>query len=108
MIRLASDRHHIQNAYVFGGGSSHHGSVVMNPTSIHEEVGSIPGLAQWVKNPKVLWLWDRPVVAALIRPLAWELPCARGVALKQPKHKQNKTKNIHFSPHKAFGRTSLG
>ena len=25
-------------------GSSHHGSAVTNPTSIHEDAGSIPGL----------------------------------------------------------------
>ena len=30
--------------------SSHCGSVVMNPTSILEDVGSIPGLTQWVKD----------------------------------------------------------
>ena len=32
-----------------------------------------------------LWLWDRLAAAALIRPLAWELPYAVVVALKTNK-----------------------
>ena len=35
-------------------GSSPCGLVVMNPTSIYEETGSTPALAQWVKDPVLL------------------------------------------------------
>ena len=39
-------------------------------------------------EPALLWLWCRLVAATLIRPLAWELPYASGVALKRQKKKK--------------------
>ena len=74
------------------GGSSHCRSVVTNPTSIHEDVDSIPGLAQQVKDLVLLWLWHSPAATVPIRPLVWELPQATGAALKGPKKDQKKKK----------------
>ena len=58
--------------------SSHHGLLIMNPTSIHEDVGSIPSLAQWVKvlalPGAVVWVAD---VAQILRccdcGIGWQL-----------------------------------
>ena len=67
---------------------------IKNPTSIHEGVGSIPGLVQWIKGSGVATSCGvghrrisdplrRPAAMVLIPPLAWEPSYAMGVALKR-------------------------
>ena len=53
-------------------------------------MGSIPGLARWVKDPALLWLWHRPAAVAPTEPLAWEPPYAVGAALTSQKKKKER------------------
>ena len=70
--------------------SSCYGAAEVNPTRNHEVEGSIPGLAWWVKDLALLWLWHRPAAVAPIGPLAWEPPYAMGAALKRKKETNKK------------------
>ena len=79
-----------------------------NLAGIREDSALIPGLAQWSiamscgigprhsLDPELLWLWYRPVAAALIRPLAWELLCAASAALKSQKTNKQTNKKTEY------------
>ena len=81
------------NAREFLGGSA-----VTNLTSIHEHVGSIPGLIQQVKDLALLQVWCRPAAATPIRLLVWEHSYAADMALKKTttKEKYNARRVLHL------------
>ena len=59
-------------------------------TRNHEVADLIPGLAQWVEDPVLLWLWGTLAATALIRPLVWKPPNAMSVALEKAKRPKKK------------------
>ena len=44
----------LKRTYNISFRSSHCGSAIMNPTSIQEDAGLIPGSAEWVKDLALL------------------------------------------------------
>ena len=51
----------------------------------------------------LLWLWCRLAAAAVIRPLAWELPYAAGAALKRKKKKNYDLVIVYLGIKHGFG-----
>ena len=71
---------------------------VKNKTSIHEKSGSTPGPVQWVKDPVLLQVAVQAITDVAQIPcccgcgVGWQLPYARGVALKRKRKKKKYSK----------------
>ena len=95
--------HIIRTIEIIFSHSSHHGTEETNATrnlgTVRLRVQSLASLSTsrigrchelWCRSQSsldlvLLWLWCRPMATAPIRPLAWELSYATGVALKRQK-----------------------
>ena len=80
--------------------SSHHGSVEINLTSIHEDQDWSLALLSGLGIRCFGELWYRLAAVAPIIPLAWETPYAMGAALKRQKRKKRKEKENSYNNNK--------
>ena len=77
--------------------SSCRGAAEMNPTSTHEDKGSIPGLLQWVgggSNPMSLWLWCRPGSYSSISTPSLGSSICHGCGPRRAKINKNRRKSL--------------